>query len=67
MTSRFRELVIGDVLVAPFVTYLVLAGAIVVLLRPLLILARFERMFSNPSLALLGLFVVVLAALMSML
>ena len=36
MTAGFPELVLGGVLVAPFVGYAVLAGLAVALLRPLL-------------------------------
>ncbi len=63
MTRSFPELVIGDVLIAPFVTYAVAALVVVLLLRPLLRLVRFERLFSNPPVALLSLYVLVLAVL----
>lgn len=65
MTAGFPELVLGGVLVAPFATYAVLAGLAVALLRPLLHAAGFERAFANPPLTLLGIFVMVLAALVT--
>ncbi len=66
MSAGFPELVVGGVLMAPFVTYAVGAGVVVALLRPLLRLAGFERAFSNPPLALLGVYVMVLAALIAL-
>jgi hypothetical protein len=64
MSAGFPEMVIGGVLIAPFVTYAVVAALVVALLRPLLRVAGFERALVNPPLVLLGLFVMVLAALM---
>jgi hypothetical protein len=63
MTHDFHELVIGGVLFAPFVAYVIAALAIVLLLRPILHLIGFARMFSHPSIAELSLYVAVLATL----
>ena len=63
MTHTFRELVVGGVLFAPFVAYAVAALAIVLLLRPILYLVGFARIFSHVSVAELSLYVAVLATL----
>ena len=63
MEQTFSELTIGGILVAPFVTYAATAAVLLFLLRPLLRLIGFERVFSNPPLAVLGLYVVILATL----
>ena len=63
MTHTFPELVIGGVFVAPFITYAVAALVIVLVLRPLLRLSRFGRMFSHPSVAELSLYVTILGLL----
>ena len=63
MTHGFPELVIGGVLIAPFVTYAAAALVLMVLLRPLLRLVGFEQAFGNPAAALLGLYVMILASL----
>jgi hypothetical protein len=63
--AGYPELVIGGVLIAPFVTYAVVAALVVVLLRPLLRIAGFERALVNPPLVLLGLYVIALAALLA--
>lgn len=63
MSTGFPELVVGGVLMAPFVAYAVGAAAVMAALRPLLRVAGFERIFSNPPLALLGIYVMILAAL----
>ncbi|TNC10784.1 DUF1656 domain-containing protein [Methylobacterium terricola] len=59
----FHELTIGGVLVSPFVAYAMAALAILLLLRPLLRLIRFERVFANPPLAEAGIYVCILALL----
>jgi len=59
----FHELTIGGVLVSPFVAYAVAALAILLGLRPLLRLMRFERVFANPPLAEAGIYVCILALL----
>ena len=63
MTHDFHELVIGGVLFAPFVTYAVAALAIILILRPILHLIGFARMFSHVSIAELSLYVAVLGTL----
>jgi Protein of unknown function (DUF1656) len=63
MTHGFPELTIGGVLVAPFVIYAGAAIAIFVVLRPLLHLFAFDRAFSNPPVAELSLYVLILALL----
>ena len=63
MTNNFHELVIGGVLFAPFVTYAVAALAIILVLRPILHLIGFARMFSHGSIAELSLYVAVLGTL----
>ena len=63
MMHTFPELVIGGVLVAPFVTYAVAAAILFAVMRPVLRLVGVERLFANPPLALLGLYVVILAIL----
>ena len=64
MTHTFPELIIGGVLLAPFVTYLVSALVVIVVLRPLLQLVGFVRLFSNAAIAQLSLYVTVLGLLM---
>ena len=63
MTHDFPELVIGGVLIAPFVTYAAMALALFLLLRPVLRLVRFESIFSNPPIALLCVYVTILTVL----
>jgi hypothetical protein len=63
MMHSFSELVIGDVLVAPFIVYAVTALAILILLRPILHLCRLGKLFSNPGLAELSLYVTILGLL----
>ena len=63
MTHDFHELVIGGVLFAPFVAYAVAALATILVLRPILHLVGFARMFSHASIAELSLYVAVLATL----
>ena len=63
MTHTFRELVIGGVLVAPFVIYATGAMTIFVALRPFLHFIAFNRAFSSPAVAELSLYVVILALL----
>lgn len=64
MTHTFGELVVGGVLVAPFVTYLVAALVVVMVLRPLLHVAGFAKMFSHAAIAQLSLYVTILCVLM---
>jgi hypothetical protein len=63
MTHGFSELTIGGVLVAPFVIYAGAAIAIFALLRPVLHLIAFDRAFSNPPVAELSLYVLILTLL----
>jgi uncharacterized protein DUF1656 len=63
MTHSIPELTIGGVLVAPFVIYAGVAIAIFALLRPFLHLIAFDRAFSNPPVAELSLYVLILALL----
>jgi hypothetical protein len=64
MAHTFPELVIGGVLVAPFVTYLMTALVVIIVLRPLLHFVGFAKMFSHASVAELSLYVTVLSLLM---
>ena len=66
MAHTFGELLVGGVLVAPFVTYLVATLAVLIVLRPLLNVAGFAKMFSHPAIAQLSLFVTILCLLMLM-
>jgi hypothetical protein len=60
---RFSELVIGGVFLSPFIAYAVAALAILLMLRPILRLARFDEMFSHPPIAALSLYVTILGLL----
>ncbi|RAZ91810.1 hypothetical protein DPM33_04815 [Mesorhizobium hawassense] len=60
MAHSFRELVIGGVLVAPFMAYAVAALFVVLLIRPLLSFVGFLRLFSNAAIAELSLYVAIL-------
>jgi hypothetical protein len=59
----FSELIVGDVLVAPFIVYAVAALAIFLALRPILRVCGFEKLFSNPAVAELSLYVTILGLL----
>jgi hypothetical protein len=59
----FSELIVGDVVVAPFIVYALTAFAIFLALRPILHLCRFDKLFSNPGLAELSLYVTILGLL----
>ena len=63
MVHDFPELVAGDVLVAPFVTYAAAALVVFLLLRPVLRRLSFESCFSNPPAAVLCVYVAILAVL----
>ena len=63
MMHSFSELTIGGVLVAPFVMYAGVAIAIFAVLRPVLHLIAFDRAFSNPPIAELSLYVLILTLL----
>jgi hypothetical protein len=64
MAHTFPELVIGGVLLAPFVTYLVVTLVIIIVLRPLLLVVGFAKMFSHAAIAELSLNVTILGLLM---
>lgn len=64
MLRVFGELVVGGVLMAPLVTYLVAALVVIVVLRPLLHLVGFAKMFSHASIAELSLYVTILGLVM---
>ena len=63
MAHTFPELVVGGVLFAPFVTYLVAAIVLIVVLRPLLHVVGFAKIFSHASVAELSLYVTILSLL----
>jgi len=63
MAHTSPELVIEGVLLAPFVTYLVTALVVIVILRPLLHVVGFAKMFSHASVAELSLYVIILSLL----
>jgi hypothetical protein len=63
MMHSFPELTIGGVLIAPFAIYATAAIAIFAVLRSFLHLAAFDRVFSNPPVAELSLYVLILALL----
>jgi Protein of unknown function (DUF1656) len=63
MIHDFPELVVGDILIAPFVRDAAVALVLFLLLRPVLRLVRFESLFTNPPVALLCVYVTVLAVL----
>jgi hypothetical protein len=63
MMHSFSELTIGGVLMAPFVMYAGVAIAIFAVLRPVLHLIAFDRAFSNPPVAELSLYVLILTLL----
>lgn len=63
MTQTYRELVIGGVLVAPVVSYAAVTIVILVVLRPALHLIGFSRLFSNPPVAELSLYIVIFGLL----
>jgi len=63
MSHTFRELVVGGVLFAPFVTYVVAALVIVLIVRPVLRFTGFANMFSHASIAELSVYVTILGLL----
>ena len=63
MTHPFYELIVGGVLVSPFVGYAVAALTIFLVLRPVLHLIGFPRLFSHPPIADLSLYVTILGLL----
>ena len=63
MMHPYRELVIGGVLVAPIVSYVAATLVIIALMRPILHFTGFSRLFSNPPVAELSLYVAILGLL----
>jgi hypothetical protein len=63
MAHIFPELIIGGVLLTPFVTYLATALIVVVVLRPLLHVVGFAKMFTDTAIAELSLYVTILGLL----
>ena len=63
MARTFVELAVGGVLFAPFVTYLAAAVVLIIVLRPLLHVVGFAKMFSHASVAELSLYVTILSLL----
>lgn len=63
MTHTLHELVIGGVLFSPFLAYAVASLTIVLILRPILRMIGFHKMFSHPPIAALSLYVVVFGLL----
>jgi hypothetical protein len=63
MTQTFRELIVGGVLVAPFITYAMVALFVLLLTRPFLRIVGFSRIFSNAGIAELSLYVTILGLL----
>jgi hypothetical protein len=59
----FSELIVGDVFVAPFIGYALTALAIFLALRPILRVCGFDKLFSNPAVAELSLYVTILGLL----
>ena len=59
----FSELIVGDVLVAPFIVYALTVLAIFLALRPILRVCGFDKLFSNPAVAELSLYVTILGLL----
>lgn len=66
MTETYSELVIGGVLVAPFVTHLVCTLLTVLLLRPVVRRLGFEAIFSHPPVAECSLFLIILACFVTL-
>jgi hypothetical protein len=64
MAHTFAELVVGGVLLPPFVTDLAMALVVIIVLRPLLHVVGFAKMFSHASVAELSLYVTILGLLM---
>jgi hypothetical protein len=64
MAHTFSELVVGGVLMAPFVTYLASALVVIIVLRPILHLLGFAKIFSHTSIAELSLYVTILGLFM---
>jgi hypothetical protein len=61
--QTYREFIIGGILIAPIVSYALVALLVFLLLRPLLQVVGFSRVFSSPPLAELSLFVTIFGLL----
>ena len=59
MMQTFREFIIGGVLIAPVVSYLLVTLILIVILRPVLHRTGFPQYFSSPSIAELSLYVTI--------
>jgi Protein of unknown function (DUF1656) len=64
MAHTFPELVVGGVLMAPLVTYLAAALVVIIVLRPILHLVGFAKIFSHTSIAELSLYITILGLFM---
>ena len=64
MTHGFPEFAVGGVLLAPFVPQAIIAFVLFLLCRPLLRRLPMSRIFANPPLISVCLYVVILAAVM---
>lgn len=63
MNHPFSELIIGGILIAPFVAYAVAALAIIIVIRPILHTVGFVKLFSHPSIAELSLYAIIVGLL----
>lgn len=63
MMHTFPELIIGGVFVAPFMIYVLAALVVIWMIRPLLHLVGFSKLFSQPSVAELSLYLMILGLL----
>ena len=63
MMHSFSEMVIGDVFLAPFISYAAMSLIIILALRPILRVLGIREIFSHPSIAALSLYVVILGLL----
>jgi len=59
MMETFQEFIVGGVLVAPVVFYVLVTLVLIVLLRPVLHRIGFSRHFSSPSIAELSLYIAI--------
>jgi MFS superfamily sulfate permease-like transporter len=63
MMHPFYDLAVGDVFLAPFISYAMAACGIFLLTRSILRLCRFGELFSHPAIAELSLYVTILGVL----
>jgi hypothetical protein len=64
MTHTFQEVIVGGVLVAPVLSYLLAIILVIAMLRPILRFIGFPGLFSNPPVAELSLYVAIFGLLM---